>query len=431
MGKAKLHNAQTEVAAGTKKYMLDGIAKVCEHYKRRKPGSKAELDAQAFFKQELAKYTDETALEEFSLHPEAFMGFIPVAALFILAGVACFWFGGTWLPAAILGSLLPALAVAMFLFEFLFYRNFVDFLFPKKTSANVYGVKKAAGETQRCIIFGGHTDAAYEWTYSYIGEVVALGIVIFGAVASMFLVLGANIAKLAGVLGGTFPRLTGSWKVWGIILLITVPFALLIMKFINYKVVTDGANDNLTANYIALALVKEMTESDARFEHTDVAVLLSGSEEAGLRGAKAFAKRHREELSDPAVETVFVALDTMRENEELRVCNFGCTGTQRNDKAVGDLLHAAAARCGAEIPDTELYPGALDSEAFSMQGLRATGLTAVSHDAKRYYHTRDDHAGNLDPACLGLSLNICKAAARLFDETGMAPYDAARARKKN
>ena len=171
-----------------------------------------------------------------------------------------------------------------------------------------------------------------------------------------------------------------------------------------------------------------MADSGFRFEHTEVGCLLTGSEEAGLRGAKAFAKRHKEDLSD--VETVFIALDTMREIKEMRVCNFGCTGTVNNDKAVGDLLHEAARNNGVDIPDSELYPGAVDAEAFSMNGLRATGFTAVSHEAKRYYHTREDTPDNIDPECLALSLNICKEAARLFDATGMANYDSARAQKK-
>ncbi|MDR2647789.1 MAG: M28 family peptidase [Oscillospiraceae bacterium] len=447
MPKVILENPRKSVAESTMKYMLDGIRYVCATFTKRKPGSQSERNAQAYFKTELEGYADNVVMEDFSLHPDAFMGFIPIAAVFILAGVACFWLGKGSLIVAILGALLPLLSTLMFLFEFLFYRSFVDFLFPKKISRNVYATRKPSGEVKQRIIFGGHTDAAYEWTYSYLGEVAGLAFAIFTAVASMIVGLVANLVRLVYVIAehvtltsqqikdltaiGQDPfKLQGGWLGWGIALLCTIPFGLIICKFINYKIVVDGANDNLTANYISMSILKEMAEADMRFEHTEVGCLLSGSEEAGLRGAKAFAKKHQKEFSkaDSGVETIFIALDTMREIDEMRVCNFGCTGTMSNDRAVGDLLHAAGEACGVKLPDSELYPGAVDAEAFSMFGLRSTGFTAVSHEARRYYHTRQDTADNVDSECMALSFNICKEAARIFDEQGMAQFDAARAK---
>jgi hypothetical protein len=259
-----------------------------------------------------------------------------------------------------------------------------------------------------------------------------LAIVILGAVASMIIGLCANLSRMVYVLGANFSaaslaysfKIEGGWLVWGILLLCTLPFAAGIAFFVNYRIVADGANDNLSANYIAMSVLKEMSEGDVRFANTEVACLLTGSEEAGLRGSKAFARKHQKEFSDPNVETVFIAMDTMREIKELRVCNFGCTGTVYNDKAVGNLLHEASRNCGVDMPNSELYPGAVDCEAFSMYGLRSNGFTGVSHEAKHYYHTREDTADNIDPDCLTLSLNICKEAARLYDQNGgMEKYD--------
>jgi hypothetical protein len=327
-----------------------------------------------------------------------------------------------------LGAALALLSVLVTLFEFLFYRNFIDFLFPKRVSCNVYGVRHASGELKRRVIFGGHTDAANEWFFSYHHFPVALSYgIMFGAFFCMFASLAANLVNASYTLvynlnaAEVASKWQGGWLVWSVLLLVGVPFALMILPFINYKVVVDGANDNLSANYISMAVLKEMAESDMRFEHTEVACLLTGSEEAGLRGAKAFAKAHKEEFSNPAVDTIFISMDTMREIEELRVCNFGCTGTVTNDYLVGDIIREAANNCGVDIPNTELYPGAIDSEAFSMYGLRANGFTGVSHDAKAYYHTREDTFDNISEDCLAVSLNICKEAARLFDAKGIPP----------
>jgi len=424
-------NARVEAAPATVKYMMDGVRHVCETFKKRLPGSQSERDAQVFFKEELEGYADEVVMEDFTLHPEAFMGFIPIAAAFMLAAAGLYFFGGASVVLAVAAVALTVCTVLMFLFEFLFYSEFIDFLFPKKVSRNVYALRKPAGEVKRRIIFGGHTDAAREWTYSWLGEATGLGIAIGGAVYGMAVALGASVVNAVYVIAANVTdqplasKWAGGWLVWSILLLTAIPFAVAIVKFINYKVVVDGANDNISANYVAMAVIKEMAESGVRFENTEVGCLITGSEEAGLRGARAYAKAHYDELSDPNIETIFIGLETLREIEEMRVNSIGCTGTVRNDKAVGELIRDAGRACGIEIPDTELYPGAMDSEAWTQLGLRASAFGGVSHEAKRYYHTRKDTPDNMDADCLALSLNICKEAARIFDKEGMAKYDAA------
>lgn len=407
------------------KYMIDGIKFVCQKYKRRSPGSQSERDAQDYFKKELSEFADEVYSEDFTLHPHAFMGFIFYSAIFSLIGVACYWLSPVSSVLPVLGTVLTLLAVLMFLFEFLFYGEFVDFLFPKRVSRNVFATRKPSGEVKRRIIFGGHTDASPEWTFSLHGGLPALAAVIGGSIIGMFIIFGSNIAIFVKSLMSDAVVLEGFWKVLGIVNICTIPFIIAIMFFINWRVIVDGANDNLSANYISMAVMKEMAENDFRFENTEVCCLLSGSEEAGLRGAKAFAKKHRQEMLD--VETVFISLDTMREIKEFRINTIGCTGTVHSDEAVGDLLHEAGMNCGVDIPRSELYPGAVDADGFTKYGLRACGFTGVSHDPKTYYHTREDSWDNLSPECLELSLDICREAARLYDENGgIKKYDDAR-----
>ena len=159
----------------TKRYMKDGIRYVCENFKRRAPGSKSERDAQEYFKSELEKYADDVKTEDYTLHPQAFMGFIIIAVSFCLISIAMYWLFPSYiypgsskaeLATAIIPPVLMLLSILMFLFEFLFYAEFVDFLFPKKTSCNVYAVRKPAEKVKRRIIFSGHADAANEWTFS-------------------------------------------------------------------------------------------------------------------------------------------------------------------------------------------------------------------------------------------------------------------------
>ena len=275
--------------------------------------------------------------------------------------------------------------------------------------------RKPTGHVKRRIIFCGHTDAANEWTYSLHGGMKALAPVMSGSIGGLIGICIFNIIWLIYDLAGGLYA-SRFWLVIGIIQLVLIPFFIAILFFINWKVVVDGANDNLTADYISIAVLKEMAENDKRYENTEVCCLLTGSEEAGLRGAVAYAKCHEDELK--AVETVVISMDTMREIEQLQIYTQGCTGTQKNSNAVGELLYEAGVNCGIEMKETDIYPGAVDAEGFSRYGIDAAGFCGVNHDPKTYYHTRLDTADNMSEECINLSLDICLEAAELYNQMG-------------
>lgn len=423
----------------TKAFMKDGIRYICENFKKRSPGSESERNAQAYFKTELEKYADEVIMEDFKLHPHAFMGFIIIAVTLCLASIAMYWLfpsiiypgsGKAEFVLAVIPPVLMLFSILMFLFEFLFYGKFVDFLFPKRVSRNVFATRKPTGEVKRRIIFSGHADAANEWTYSLHGQLKTLAPVMGGSIIGMFFVFIVTLARLLSSISlGFVPEIeTGLWRPLGIVMLVFVPFLVAMYFFINWRVVVDGANDNLSACYIAMGVLKEMADNDFRFKNTEVCCLITGSEEAGLRGALAFAKAHKDELKK--TETVAITLDTMREIEQLQIYTKGCTGTVRDSEAVGDLLFEAGKANGIEMKRAGIYPGAVDAEGFSKHGIRACGFCGVNHDPKTYYHTREDTWTNIDENCINLSLDICLEAARLYDEKGgIREYENKRAKK--
>lgn len=423
----------------TKAFMKDGIRYICENFKKRSPGSESERNAQAYFKTELEKYADEVIMEDFKLHPHAFMGFIIIAVTLCLASIAMYWLfpsiiypgsGKAEFVLAVIPPVLMLFSILMFLFEFLFYGKFVDFLFPKRVSRNVFATRKPTGEVKRRIIFSGHADAANEWTYSLHGQLKTLAPVMGGSIIGMFFVFIVTLARLFSSISlGFVPEIeTGLWRPLGFVMLFFVPFLVAMYFFINWRVVVDGANDNLSACYIAMGVLKEMADNDFRFKNTEVCCLITGSEEAGLRGALAFAKAHKDELKQ--TETVAITLDTMREIEQLQIYTKGCTGTVRDSEAVGVLLFEAGQANGIEMKRAGIYPGAVDAEGFSKHGIRACGFCGVNHDPKTYYHTREDTWTNIDENCINLSLDICLEAARLYDEKGgIREYENKRAKK--
>lgn len=401
----------------TRAFMVDGIRYICENFKERAPGTHSERKAQKFLKGELEQWADEVEIEDFDLHPHAFMGWIPPAGIIGIFSVLFYWLTYKKVVLnsglAIVATLLTLFAVSCLVIEFLMYREYVDFLFPKKVSRNVMARRKPTGEVKRRIVFCGHTDAANEWTYSLHGGLKSLAPVMGGSIGGLIVITIFNIIwTIYDLSGGNYA--SKFWLVMGIIQLIFVPFFIAILFFINWKVIVDGANDNLTADYISMAVLKEMADNNKRYENTEVCCLLSGSEEAGLCGAVAYAKRHQDELKE--IETVVIAMDTMREIEQLQIYTQGCTGTQKNSNAVGELVYEAGVNCGIEMKETDIYPGAVDAEGFSRYGIEAVGFCGVNHDPKTYYHTRLDTPDNISEECINLSLDICLEAAELYDQ---------------
>ncbi len=396
---------------GTMSYIVEGIEHVCKTFKNRAPGTQSERDAQDFFAKELEPWSDEVRVDEFKLSPKAFMGFIPIAALFGATASILFFFNNygpsKWMT--LLALVLLILAFLMFLFEFILYRQFVDFIFPKAISKNVYAVKKPKGEVKRRIIFGGHVDAAYEWTYSLHGQIKTLLPAIGGSIGGMIISL---LFVLAYFIAGT-PVFNTFWKGVSIYLLVNLIFYAAIAFFTNWKIIVDGANDNLTACYASMAILKEMTENDFRFENTEVACLITGSEEAGLRGAKAFAKKHNKELKE--IPTLFVAMETLRETSQLAVYTRDNTGTVHNDEEAAEMLIAAGKKLDIDLPRAPVYPGSTDAAAFTQAGIKAIGLGGVNHDPQTYYHTRLDSYDNISPECIQKALEISFETAYMYD----------------
>jgi Zn-dependent M28 family amino/carboxypeptidase len=166
-----------------------------------------------------------------------------------------------------------------------------------------------------------------------------------------------------------------------------------------------------------MSVMKTLAENDVRFENTDMCVLLTGSEEAGLRGAKAFVKAHKKELDD--METVVVAIDTMRDLEYLAVYDRDLSGTLKHDLQVKTLVKKAAANCGLDLPYASIYLGACDAAAFTQGGIKATGFAAMDPTPPRYYHTRLDTCELLIPEAIKTGIEVMLETVCLYDEEGL------------
>ena len=391
---------------------VNEITHICTAIGPRPCGEAGETEAQQYLLGRLAPYADTVSRDTFETHPEAFMAFVPVAGSLMLGATATNLLSAFWKKNAAIGSIgLVGGALTAVIKEFALYHEFLDPLFPKKTSGNVYAVRKAAGVTKRRIIVSGHTDSAPEWTYTY--KLGSHGVVTVAAYALAGLAYSTVTSVLSLVL-----KNRALVKKLALGQAVFVPAYGLLYKFTDNKRYVPGANDDLTGTMTAFSVLKYLAENDIRFEHTEVVALLTGGEEAGLRGAKAFFKAHPEYGKD-GVETVFVGFDTIRDAEYMMLYEKDMTGFVKNDARVCRMVQACAADMGLDVPIGAIPLGSTDAAAASQAGIPAAGFVAMDPAPARYYHTRLDAADNLVPGAIEKGIELAIRTVMKFDADGI------------
>lgn len=393
-------------------FSVRGIKKICKDVGPRPAGSEQEHEAQKLMAAELDGACDKVEIEPFDVHPGAFLGWILTDGIMMIATIVLFFFGMSAIALA-----LCALSLIFAIVEFLLYKKLLDPFFPKKTSHNVVAVRKPKGEVKRRIIFSGHADSANEWRFTYYGGSKLLVPII--GLSFVGILLGLVLGIWAVAAGHAFSAAdSGALNVMRYVFLAWIPILFTALFFENKKRPVMGANDDLTGCFISMAVVKYMQQHDIRFENTEVWVVLTGSEEAGLRGAKAFCKAHKNELSD--VETVFVGLDTIRDYDFAAVYSRDLTGTVKNDAGACALVKEAAKQTGLDLPYKSVFFGATDAAAVTQAGMKAVSVSAMDPAPAKYYHTRLDTADNLDIKTVEAVLGVALETAFLFDEKGLS-----------
>ena len=154
-------------------YALDIVKRICEEVGPGITASPQERERAEIIKNELASHlgTENVAVEDFTLAPEAFLSPFPGVPFMILAVllnlatgfVTGFWPWVTSIAALVFAILTPAL----FILEFIYSRELIDPLFPKKQSINVIGRLRKPGtqNVKRLLILSGHHDSAPENTW--------------------------------------------------------------------------------------------------------------------------------------------------------------------------------------------------------------------------------------------------------------------------
>ena len=370
-------------------WIIGDITHIIQTFEKRSPGSKGELQSCEYYAEHCEEYgCDEVVVEEFEEHPNSFFGWLYFAVTFVLLSLGTYWF------APIIGAILCSLGALIALLQFGMYKKFMDRFF-------MMAIKKPKGEVKQRIFYNGHCDAVWEWPVNYhFGGVAFEAHAVLGF-GGLFYTLGISIASMiknGSIFGGPATVLLTKMGVYG---LAFVPFLIGLYFLWNERHIVDGANDNLTGCEMGIAVLKALHDEGIELEHTEVGVIICGSEEAGLRGSKAWAEAHKGEFQD--VPTIIYSYDTMHDPKWLMANYRDLNGTVKTDKQANDIFMKACEELDIACRKGWVPPlgGATDTAAFTQGGFRSGGVTGLNHKLENYYHTRRDTYDNLSHQGIG------------------------------
>lgn len=369
------------------------IKYVCKKFANREGGSESERDASDFLSERVAACTDTVEKDRFAVFPSAYMSeTIITPTAFILAYAAYFF-------STLVAAVLLIVGCAVYIGEFLLCKRMLDPLFVKATSQNVTGVRRASEDANRSIYLVAHVDASREWRLKR-----RLGGMLFTAqqasnfIGSLYLI-GITVARWA-LVGGV-----GAGIAEGVMLWMGVAGAIFLFGFISTyffmdgKQIVDGANDGLSGVGVAIETLKALEEKGIRLKNTNVGIILTGSSCCGLRGAKDWCEKHAADCDKE--NTVFIALNCLRESKAINVGTTEMRGIVRSDRDTIDSVLSVAKNVGVECTARSLPFGvSTDSAAFTQAGLRSISITAMNKTLPDYYRTKYDSYDNLSEECM-------------------------------
>lgn len=383
---------------------VEDMKSVSAEFPARKPASLSEKNAAERLKEQLEKCSDEVVCEEFAVAPAAATGWVYFTIVCAIMAYVTYFF------VSFLSVLFVLAAIVPFVVSGLLCLPVFDGMYVTRTSQNVTAVKKCAGDRRRRVVIAAHVDAAPVSPLKSALGGKAVAVVCSLAVVGLLYVFAADVARWVylGSMGSGMAG--GAYLYTGIVGIIFVPVWFACFFVFGGNKTADGVCDNLSGCYTALALLRALGESDCTPENTEIAVVITGAEECGMRGAAAWCDAHKDEDKS---DTVVIALDTVCEEDKFAVSLRELNGLVATDAALADDLAGAAGAAGVICEKRAFSYGATDAVAFARAGYRAASLTA-SDAMPEYIHTPRDNA---DCDCAGAMRDAVRVLAEFIRAT--------------
>ena len=427
----KFKDFDKQIIRDNVQYSVDKITEIIKEIGPRESAGPEAYAAMELLRKDLEKYADETHYEEYQMAQKAFQHFTKIISVATIGAITA---GGVLkyakpeklgklaklakskvAPHAIVsGVSLASLGITAF--EFLLYKQFTDVLYKKVTGRNLIATRKATEETKKRIVINGHIDSAYECRHTYYGKGWGMTPLMAGTIVSLITSAIMSSVSTVSELTGKKNSLTKFLGDKGYLFhFFTLLNMITLYFFIDFKRVVPGANDNLTGTMAAVTALKMLDEAGIKFKNTEVVAMITDGEEAGLRGAKQFAKDHYKDYVESGVETSVLCVDTLTDFEFMNVYNRDMSGTVKHDPKFCKLVMDAAKEAGYDhLEFANVFFGSSDAAAFSQEGISATCLAAMDPAPADYYHNRKDSYDRLVPETIEAGYDVIMASILKF-----------------
>ncbi|MFW9825622.1 MAG: M28 family metallopeptidase [Candidatus Thorarchaeota archaeon] len=417
-----------EVSKEDSDYMYKMIQDIIDQCGPRMPCSPSEAKCAKIIESEFKQTCDDVTIEPFICQPRAFLGFIKIITILIIASLILFLLTPLNLMLyweqiiLIIIVILNIISILILWNEFFNYNEFIDPVFRKGQSQNVIGKVTADEEVKRILIFSAHHDSALQFnllTYLKIGYIViivlGLFIMVFWSILSVILLL----ISLAVLLSYTISIF---YAIIFCLLILSTPIMIGLFLFVPFGDKANkvpGAVDNLSAVAVILAFGKILKKNRKLIPpNTEVRLISFGCEEAGLRGAYRYVEKHLNELR--IVDAECINMDAIQSNSKISIIDYEpTTRTRHSDIVVKNLIK------GAEIASLNILKsglggssklekvigqltGSTDATAFSKAGIKAASITAMDlKQMLKFYHQPSDTPDKIEKGSLENILKLC------------------------
>lgn len=352
------------------------VDNLIEKFGPRLSGSQACLSTADELYKEFQQITDKSFTQDFKLHPGAFLGWVSLLARLYYITYPFFLMN---LP--IVSAIAMLFGDIIVIFEFFFYKEFTDFLYPEVTGRNVVGTIEPSSEVKSTIILSGHHDSApifgllYEHPSLYIPFLI-------GSYFFIFFLCGSSIY-------GLFHEVALWVRIFAALGLLPIYF------FLNFpsNEGTPGAGDNLMASSFAMEIGKHL-KTKKLLKHTRIILISFDSEEAGLRGSRAYFQNHQEQFQG---QTVYhVNSDSIYFLDHLSYLTSDINRLQPLSMELVNELVSIGKELGfvSRGEPMHVFMGATDSAESAKIGIHATTILGIPMDGKTHkkivYHTPED-----------------------------------------
>jgi len=380
---------------------MDFTKEVTTRWTSRISGSEACLACGDFLHDQFDSFSDYTAKEEFKSHPGSFLGFMKICVVFYF--LAVFALIINQIEIATVLSLIPIIITVT---HFFYYKEVIDFMYPEKTGRNITGTIEPSSDVKRQVIISAHHDSAHIFNFlehdpdHFIKKTQLANAAIFGLA---FACVMMSVINFTG-----FP--THYLRIVAMSVFILLSYNVYQLWHFYDEEGTPGAGDNMICTAIAMQVGKYFQQeknTGTGLKHTRVIVASWDAEEAGLRGARAYVKKHHGALK--TIKTYNFNLECMYDHTEMGFLLSDLNSfVPLSSGMVNECVESANA-LGYRMKKT-LFPlmaGGTDAAEFAKAGVEATTLAAMSWTKRSdgvAYHTTRDTIDAVDPIAVSRSI---------------------------